>query len=714
MAYGQRAGKHTSGSGMHVGRIGVLAAALGIGAAILGLPGVAYADAGADAPAHASAAPARGHVRIATVERLSGGATKTRSSEGRRRSSAEPSTQRRHVVTERRTQKRLLALHPLSHDTDVPNTPVESPLASSMLAYVRRQDDKPGPATTSGLTTGLVAEQADPISVAIDDLPAGPVALAGHAIAYQVTTRPGSPSGSTRVSVLDSDGRLLATSRAIAGVPDPDCQAIGRPDGTLVLVTLNDGETHSKISIINARGKVIRTRTVLGRAESVTASVSGAVFVDTSWTIPFFPTGYGDLATVYVSAHNTVRSFAPSHLTMGPDGTTYVVSSFNGAPTLMIRPHGWIVRLLAPLVRNAGSAPVFAADGTAYWAVGSRSLFGGEKTRLYTLDRTMKVSPAVIGLPGGVSVTNNGVILTTYTGYTQTAYDGTTHYTWINDNKLEASQALTGGSRSQVTPGGTVYTALLKPSQPSFDVVVMDSSGDVKTVTLPGTFGFFGPVDIDGSGPHIGEQGYVTYESGGSLYLAVLNPDASIARTVTLPEGASYTGPVFFGPDGAPYLFIGYENAQREVVSQQILALASDTYTPRVSAPTIYEDPRVQFSPDGTGYLMGDGGPAELLGILGFDASGDAVVAVTDPPVPAGRILTFGPDGTAYTLVNTNDAATVYALSSSGPTEILPLTYTPGLPVVVGPDGTLYLTTSDGFDHTIVTLIPPTTADEGP
>lgn len=728
MARNHLAAKLALGWDTHVGRAGALAASLGVGAAILWLPAVAWAEPSGESSAAVSTPPASGHTRTAATSSSSGAGLRQSAARRHRsirvsfghsatgteapssgfssvESGPEPAIARKHLFAPRR---------PSSRGTDHPTSPVESPLPSSLLAYARRHAEehdtnRVGIRRRSMETTGLVAaEPAATIAVSIDGSPAGPVAIAGDGIVYQVTTRSSMSSDVTRVSVLTPDGQLLATSRAIAGLPEPDCQAVGRPDGTLALVTLNDKKTLSTISIIDRNGSVVRNTTVLGRAESVTLTASGAVFVDTSWTIPFFPTGYVDLATVYVSPQNTVRSFAPSGVTAGPDGTAYLVSSRTGVPTQMIRPSGRAQKIVVPVGSNAGTAPVFDEDGTAYWTIGTPTLFGGEKTRLYTLARTLTVTRTVTGFPAGAVVTAQGVVVVTQTGYQHNAYDGTTYYSWIVDNTVVASQAIDGGSSSQVTPGGTVYAVLDMPAQHVASVVVMDSGGIRGTVTLPGSLASNGPVDVTGSGPRVGEQGYVTYDSGGSRYLAVLDPDGTVARTVLFPDDASYTSPVFFGPDGAPYLFLAYGYAQGEVASQQIVAVASDSYTPMVSGPVKYDDPRVQFSPDGTGYLLGGSIRSGMLGVLGFDASGDTPVALTAPPIPAGRALAFAPDGTAYTFLAGIDDVSLYALSPAGATEVLPLTCLPLLPAVVGPDGTLYLTAADAIDNTVVTLIRPT------
>ena len=101
----------------------------------------------------------------------------------------------------------------------------------------------------------------------------------------------------------------------------------------------------------------------------------------------------------------------------------------------------------------------------------------------------------------------------------------------------------------------------------------------------------------------------------------MLNPDATIARTVALPEGAVVRDPVGFGPDGAAYQLIQYLDAGGAVASESVLALATDTYTATVpGGPLLQRTPGIQFGPDGTGYLV-----TNQSHFLGFNAAGGTV-----------------------------------------------------------------------------------------
>ena len=189
-------------------------------------------------------------------------------------------------------------------------------------------------------------------------------------------------------------------------------------------------------------------------------------------------------------------------------------------------------------------------------------------------------------------------------------------------------------------------------------VAVIHSNGDVITVTLPGRIVLTGLTSAGGSvGPS--DNGYVAYTSAGRTYLAVLNPDATIARTVALPEGATVRDPVVFGPDGAAYQLIQYLDAGGAVASQSVLALTTDTYTPTVpGGPLLQRTPSIQFGPDGTGYLV-----TNQNHFLGFNAAGGTVVTFDGPEFLVLRTidfydheaLVFAPDGTAYATFDGSD-----------------------------------------------------------
>lgn len=181
---------------------------------------------------------------------------------------------------------------------------------------------------------------------------------------------------------------------------------------------------------------------------------------------------------------------------------------------------------------------------------------------------------------------------------------------------------------------------------------------------------------------------------------------------------------MFFGPDGAAYQLVQYTNNQGQIASQSVLALSTDTYTPALSGSPFFTSPDVQFGPDGTGYLITRSSQFPGVQVLGFTAAGATGVNFVSPSAPAVRDnpsfdtapLTFAPDGTAYIAVSGAADAGVYALTSTGATKVLDLQYSPSLSiytVVVGADGTVYLTTaernSDNVSVTTVRTFAPAT-----
>ncbi len=157
-------------------------------------------------------------------------------------------------------------------------------------------------------------------------------------------------------------------------------------------------------------------------------------------------------------------------------------------------------------------------------------------------------------------------------------------------------------------------------------------------------------------------------------------------------------------------------------MSEQVIALSDDTYTPALGA-SFFNTPDIQFGPDGTGYLITRGAQFGDFRILGFDAAGDTVVTLQgtnlvrrDNNAFDTAPLVFAPDGTAYATVNGPGDAGVYALTPSGAVKVLDVDYTSSLrlyTVVVADDGTAYLTTADRngdgpYVTTVRVLTPPT------
>ncbi len=416
--------------------------------------------------------------------------------------------------------KSLSATRTMSHTSNKPAEPTDSPLAWTMLAYARRQfgQQKNDIGTTVAAsstvpTTGTAAPSVAATSIAGE--PNGPVVIGADGTVYQVTT----DSGGTRVSVIGSDGQVLATTDDIAGRPNIYSQAVTRPDGALIVVTSNDRGNRSVVSTVDSAGTVTTVATVIGQPSALTVGADGALYMRTFVPTIFSPDGAADYRLVRLSAADTVRSFpSDTAVSVAPDGSAYLVSSAFGISTLRVIDTGGATKTIALPFGADPSDPVIDADGNAYVAVGVRTLFGGQNTRLYTLDGTTSTIRTIHGLPGETVVTADGGYLETHTfdGFTDPFVRGTTYVSHITANTIETSDAIDGRTVSglQVTPGGTVYVALYTPGLEETRVAVVDPTSNVTVATLPGQIVLTNAADVPGSGPRTGEQGYVAYTSG--------------------------------------------------------------------------------------------------------------------------------------------------------------------------------------------------------
>ncbi|ORA43000.1 hypothetical protein BST22_27625 [Mycolicibacterium chubuense] len=593
------------------------------------------------------------------------------------------------------------------HDDD-PEAPAASPLLATMLVAARRHADehRAGSATTAAASsTAQSAAAAEPseASTPLPGAPSGPVVVGANGTVYQVTTG----SGGTRVSIVDSSGNVLSTTDAFAGTPNIYSQGVTRPDGSLVIVTSNERGNRSTMWSVDSAGVVTKVAAFTGSPSGKpTVGADGALYLDTFIPTIFDPTGAADYRTVRISPTNTVRSFAPdTGVTLAPDGSAYLLSTQFGLRTLRAFGADGATKTIVLPYGNDGRGPILGEDGYVYLPVGVRTLFGGKTTRIYTMRGAAITTRTITGLPGSVVVKNDGVYLetVTYTGAKDNGVDGTTAIYKIVPSAIAEPRIIEGRLRSfQVTAEGTIYAVINDPSLQNTPVVVISPDGTSRsTVTLPGT-----PPQLEasnrilGAGEQADDHGYVTYTANDAAYLAVLNADGTIDRTIELPAG-TVPGQVFFGPDGAAYLLSQVRQLGGAATSQILLTLSNDTFSPSVSGPALANISDVQFGPDGSGYLILRNDPSFGNQIVGFDSAGltGVELTLTHPvvtqygsfPVQA---LVFGPDGTAYVASGAPDDAGVYALTTSGVTKVLDLGGTPPLYLpVVGPDGTVYVTT---------------------
>lgn len=622
-----------------------------------------------------------------------------------------------------------------SNAVDQPEVPGASPLLWTLLAYARRDFERTPEAGSVGVTTSSAQAgdvQASATSPAIPGQAYQSPVIADDGTIYQLI----SEGDGTRVVVLDSNGQIL-NSANIGGSTVTFVDPVARPDGTLIVVTTNERRSRSTISAVDSQGAVTTVATVTGYPDGpVTVSANGALYFTTDVRNIFDPLGDGiDYRFVRVSPTDTVRSFAyDTTVELTADGTAHLVSSQWGFSTLRVIPPTGFTRTIPLPYGSDPTAPILGQDGTVYVTAGVRSLFGTKTTRVYTVTGASTAVRTIAGLPGRTVVGADGLHLETFTypGFTDNG-TGTTYISRLTATTITTSTAIDGRIGDlQATPDGTVYAPINDAALTTTPVKVVDRNGNVTTVTLPGRLVLpptAGPgvVRVSGGGTQSADDlGYISYSANGTTFVAVLNPDATVARAIELPEGAR-NPTVVFGPDGAAYAVIEYLTDGQ--LSKQILALSTGTFTPVVPGTSYFNAVDIQFGPDGTGYLITDAGGAVNyeIQVLGFNAAG-ATVATATGLINAtvdrvgkdffdAEALVFSPDGTAYLTIYSPGQAGVYALTPAGAQEVVDIEYTDFFGNLSTPtfnaDGTIgFVQTSargdSGFFATVVTFTPAT------
>lgn len=632
--------------------------------------------------------------------------------------------------------QRLFSPQTPSRSVDGPAAPVESPLLWAVLAFARRHFDRPRiEIEKSGAadgTSALLEPAAD--SDSAPGRSAGPVVVSPDGTIYQVTYEVDpvtqNPTA-TRVSILDEDGNVITTTGPIAGVPVEQARAVVRPDGSLVLTTHRTSTNTTIVTIVDSAGEAKRLGSVIGQP-SVPLKVApdGSIYLQTFQ----FPTGLGYPGDrlVRISPTNRLRTYqvgrSGSAVTFAPDGTGYVLAtSFFGTQTVLaINSSGTPRRVLLPR-SDLRNEVLIGADGRGYLTV-ERSFFGQKSTRVYTFTGTSSTVREIVGAPVGLrAVAADGIYQATYDAAT-----GKSYVSKITATTIETSDPIDGSviNTIAVTPEGTVYVSIRNQATQTDSVAVVSPGGTVETVAIPGTIVLVSkPVTTSTAGyvvdPDIADRGYVAYTASGATYLAVINPDGTIDRTVALPAGASVDTTVVYGPDGAPYQVIEYGGGVGPGAAYAVITLSNDAVSaPQPGTRLLPNFPLLQFGPDGTAYLVTqESGQNPAYHFVGLDESGTVVSSldVSGFLVPqelnyvfAQAALTFGADGTAYATLSGQDAG-VWALTPTGGTQVLDLDLSQGAtvdPVTFGPDGTGYLTVSEfvggAWVTTVRTFTPPT------
>lgn len=740
----------------YIGRVGALAVALGIGSAVAAMPGQASATPDADGgsgtsetslsgPARAGsgtdATPRSGKPaqteRSATTEPSGESDPPDRSprevadteeptSGGTSDNDAEPVDETRDTVEIVPPTEPVTPVPAVETD-DAPDSPGASSLLWFLGASTRRQTDQQVTADRDAASqTAAQAEAPIAETPVPGDASASPI-IGVDGTVYQVTRTSSAGGRFSTVTILDNTGQIVASGEVRGTVMD----AVARPDGTLVVFSRRFIST--TVSAVSGDGSVTPIANLLGTPlNPPRVGPDGALYFGAGLPDLLSPVGANvGYRTYRISPRNTVRAFAfDTDVAIADDGTAYLVSRRYGISVLRVIPTAGLGRTTLLPLGTDPSAPILGPDGTAHVTAGV-TWFGSPQTRVYTATGDSIATRTVAGLPAGAVVGADGVYLATFvepgSGGPYTSY-----VSRLTAAGVGTSDPIDGRiAEFQVTADGTVF-APIDGAGTETPVAVIDRDGTVRTVLLPGTLVVGRRAIRDGGTYNVEDVGYVNYAAAGREYVAVLNPDGTVARTVELPDGAT-GGSVFYSPDGAAFEMLEYRDAQGQTVFRQILALASTTYTDKVPGGRFtYVRDAVVFGPDGVGYLLTGSvstqiGASQDLDVLGFNAAGETVSragGLTNPVTtyennPYRAVLAFGRDGTAYvTLYFTPDDPGVYAVTATGAQKVVDLEYVQyhqGFPPTFGLDGTGYVTSSellsgDADGIALVTVFAPVTA----
>ncbi|KWX60303.1 VCBS domain-containing protein [Mycobacterium sp. NAZ190054] len=556
--------------------------------------------------------------------------------------------------------------------------------------------------------------------------PAGSVVVASDGTRYQVTSdyddQTGLPTAITRVSVLDEDGRVIATSDDIPGGVLGASSAVARPDGSLLLVTTDTTTNISYISVVNAQGVVTDAGTASGMAAgAISLAANGTAFFT---TVEIETDDEGNLVAfsyrlVRVSAANSTQTYDVDGSTAGtpvvtPDGSAYLVR-YGTSAILAIDPDGTATSHFEQPITMA-TQPVLASDGNVYVAVTTASGQASNVTDILMFTGstlTVRQVPGVLGFGGApITVGPDGSVHVVTGTQSQTGMQlflSRVTSTAVRTTSFDGNLA----SFVRVAGDGTAYVQAQRFAGNGvvYELKIVDIDGSVISVAIPGQVA---ALQVNGGNLVVAPDGtaYVSYRSEtGRYHVAVITRGGTIT-TRALPVEVTVDQPVSISPTGAAFQRVTRVDAETGQSFVSVVSVATGAVSdeiPGAGAATMGTDPIV-FGPDGRGYVFAgqqdeDGGTITSVLVLRADGStletfsaAGSVVAGLEAGGLTGvqpRLVTFAPDGTAYVTISdgpevTGGTSEVWAITGDGAGKVIEVASTRVALVSVGTDGTAY------------------------
>ncbi|WP_051053438.1 Ig-like domain-containing protein [Mycolicibacterium chubuense] len=556
-------------------------------------------------------------------------------------------------------------------------------------------------------------------SDSVSGVPFSGVIAAPGGTLYEITTDASSlaGSGSTYVSVLTADGRVLTT----AEVPGQPAHLVteARPDGTLLVTTTDVQAQKTYFTAVGSAGQATTVKTVDGASYYFPATASnGTIFTlitlqdeQNAFHFSLVRIAPDNTVTTYAlntSATGPVGAYSPP--VVGPDGAAYVLSAdaaTQQASIFVVRPDGSSFST-SPISVLQATPIVVGADGTAYAAALTINEAAQQyETTIVTIKGSDVTTRSVVGLPASQLIAApDGSVLLTVTDVTSEQYS----LVRITPTGITSSATASGLVESwpQVAADGTAY---LTGSGDAAQVTVLRPDGSSLIVELPGDpiQGQVSQFGITGIGPD--NKAYIPVSLGDGFGVAVVG--ASGLETTYPIDGFPTQAPVFDANGHA------IQTVDTGLGSTQLVVLSTGATSTALAGSAAQSQgivPSVVVGPEGTAFLLTTYADGTVHG-LAFNPDGTTVGTFTDHGTVAlvlklgglqgysGSQFVFGPDGTAYVTVDDVDntsstaaytKATVYAMNATGVTKVAEVADAYGLAVTVAPDGTVYLSTTTG------------------
>jgi DNA-binding beta-propeller fold protein YncE len=551
--------------------------------------------------------------------------------------------------------------------------------------------------------------------------PVGNVIIGAFGTRYQVMAdvdpQTLEPNGSTRVSILDKDGRVITTSQDIAGIPT-SALPVKRPDGSLLVATYDEATNTTTITAVSTSGVATTAGSLTGSATSqILIASNGAAFLMTD--VDGTGSAYRLLrvSTANVSQTYTIDG-SPSGLApkLAPNGSAYVAYQDGDGlvSVLAVDANGSSTTTPVGIGVSSPGPVTISSDSKAYVAVSMLNDQGtATVTKMLTFTGTESTVREIPGLRLGVAIANarGSVFQTTVDPVTNRTYAST-----LTATTLKTSSAIAGLGEGQpvVAADGTTYV-IVNTGQ-GYGLGIANARGQTRVVPINGQIAQ--AIDnVGGLALTVGydRKAYVAYvDSNNRYHVAIIT--ASGGTTIKdMPLGTTTKHRVYFTIRGVAAHMVQTTDPNTGAISTSAIILSSGARTEQIPGELVAGTIDLK----GNGYIVTSAenaaGDLEVT-VLAFTsaaktiakitAPGGIVVAVDNLAGPFGATpVVLAPDGTAYVtlsagLDNSSSGAEVWAIKSTGKTKVLDVDTSLVSAVTVQRDGTAYVTVSEIDENT--------------